>query len=464
MGNTIQLKHTVTVISYTLFFQGCVLPKIDDSFLKYDLYYRILKSSSLNPGQETHELNDSEVALGRTISGSIDGLLSIGLRLRNTDGKEVSLNPGQTNFSIQNAQLGIYGISIQRQPLAQRCLLTNASGDSQGNVTNVTVSCSGIGEIGMGAWDTRVSQCYTNTINSAGACSNIAFPVQDGDISPTMARSFTLRGDGNIKDNVTGLIWRPCIVGLSGANCVSGAATPSNFATAQGKCGALPWRVPSIKELMSIIDFTNPTYGIDSNFPDHPGGFLLWSNRAFSSLAPAISISSSAMNFLNVSNTTLGHVQCVNDAEVATVSANFTDLGTGIIRDEVSGLEWEKCVDGLSGANCNLGVRNAQLWQNRLAYCENLTLGGFTDWRMPDIYELTSLVDFTRSALATTLDPIFVGSPYEIYHSSTTWVNDHSGNWTNSVGNFPFLPGVSVASNDKNISNPTRCVRGPVVR
>ncbi|MDZ4726140.1 MAG: DUF1566 domain-containing protein [Leptospira sp.] len=463
-------------VTVAFLFSQCSLPKIDDSLLIYDVYFRILRSSqpqtatgqqTNNPVQTNSDQSGASQEVGRAISGNVVGLLSIGLRLRNSDGKETILNPGQTNFSIQNTQLGTYSVTIQRQALGQRCVLTNPAGDSQVNVTDITVTCSGIGEAGMGLWDTGVTQCYANTNSSAGVCPNAAFPGQDGVSAPTMARSFTVRGDGNIKDNVTGLIWRPCIVGYSGANCSVGIATTSNFATAQTKCGALPWRVPTPKELMSIIDFMNPGYGINSNFPNHPGGFYLWSNLDMGIIfAHGLSIDTGRIELVNTGSTILGHVQCVNDSEVVSVTENFTDLGNGIIRDEVNGLEWEKCIEGLSGANCNVGTYSSQFWQNRLTYCDNLTLGGFSDWRMPDIYELTSLVDFTRFALATTLNPIFVGSPREVYHSSTTTGNGnfHSGSHYNSVGNAPFITGSFAASNEKNQSHPTRCVRGPIVR
>lgn len=473
----------VILLSITFNFFQCSFPKIDESLLKYDIYFRLLKNSpsqttsngqqqtspTSNPSSDTSSDSSviTEQAQGRTLSGNVVGLLSIGLKLRNSDGREITLNPGQTSFSIQNTQLGTYSLTIQRQALAQRCVVTNPSGNSQSSVTNITVTCSGIGEVGMGLWDTGVTQCYTNVNASASACPNAAFPGQDGAIAPTMARSFTIRSDGNIKDNATGLIWKPCIAGLSGVNCSVGVATTTDFATAQTKCGALPWRVPTPKELMSIIDFINPVYGINSNFPNHPGGLYLWSNlNTATTLTLGLSIDTGRIELLNKASTVIGHVQCVNDSEVVTVVENFTDLGNGIIRDEVNGLEWEKCIDGLSGATCSVGVFSSQLWQDRLNYCENLTLGGFTDWRMPNIHELTSLVDFTRFALSTTLNPIFVGSPREVYHSSTTtgYWNSHSGSYYSSVGNFPFIAGSFAAANEKNQSHPTRCVRGPIVQ
>ncbi|XDD44760.1 DUF1566 domain-containing protein (plasmid) [Leptospira sp. WS60.C2] len=433
---------------------------MNDNLLLYDLYY-ILRNFKPN----SQGVNAPSQELGRPISGTVTGLISIGLRLRNVDGTEITLSPGQTSFQLTNTQKGNYLVSIQRQPLIQSCTLTNQSGNSESAVTNLIVNCSGIGVAGIGLWDTGLSDCYTNSNSISVQCPNPLFPRQDGDINPISARSFTVLGDGNIKDNISGLIWRPCIEGWSGANCFTGVASTSNFATAQSKCGPLPWRVPSAKELMSIIDFTNPSYGVVSVFPNHPGGFFLWSNEDFGSQSLVLNINTGAIDLLSKLNTAVGYVQCVNDSEVVSVPVNFTDLGNGIIRDEVNGLEWEKCIAGLSGANCSVGTPTYVTWQAGLAYCANLNLGGYSDWRMPNINELSSIVDFSRFSLSTTIDPIFTGSPRDKYHSSTTIGNgnQYSGQWINSVGNFPYYPGNYQTSNQKGTSYLTRCVRGPSV-
>jgi hypothetical protein len=453
-----QKIYFLFVIGFTS--SQCSIPSINENLLKVDLYLQLLKNlQNANGGSTT---SSGEAATGRSISGAVTGLRSIGFTLRNSDGKQVVLAPGQTDFLISNAEKNAYSISIHRQPLGQRCTLTNQSGNSQNDVSDITVSCNGIGEAGIGIWDTGVTQCYTNSNLSAGTCPQAGFLEQDGDVSPVMARSMTVRANGNIKDNITGLIWNPCVVGLSGAGCATGVASTSNYTTALTRCVA-PWRVPTIKELMSIIDYSNTTYGLVPSFPNHPVGFHLWSSTEISaSMALTVNITTGLVEFTMKSNTALAYVQCVNDSEIIATTPNFTDIGNGIIRDEVSGLEWEKCIEGLSGTNCNIGVNNSHVWQGHLTYCSNLSLGGFTDWRMPNILELTSIVDFTRWNQTTTLDPIFVGSPFGTYKSSTTFGSANTQHWYNSVGNFPFLPASTSSLNNKAQAEFTRCVRGPV--
>ena len=64
------------------------------------------------------------------------------------------------------------------------------------------------------------------------------------------------------------------------------------------------------------------------------------------------------------------------------------DNGNGTVSDNATGLMWQQDTarDG--------GNYDAMTWEEALAYCEALNLGGLTDWRLPTIKELRSLVDY----------------------------------------------------------------------
>jgi len=72
---------------------------------------------------------------------------------------------------------------------------------------------------------------------------------------------FTDNGDGTVTDNLTGLIW------LKNANCFNALvwadALQASNDLADGQCGlvdeSIPgdWRLPNIKELLSLIDYSN---------------------------------------------------------------------------------------------------------------------------------------------------------------------------------------------------------------
>ncbi len=67
-------------------------------------------------------------------------------------------------------------------------------------------------------------------------------------------------------------------------------------------------------------------------------------------------------------------------------------------------------------------------WSDAQNYCHNLSYGGQSDWRLPNIYELKSLVDYTKynPAIATTLINIDTNS---YYWSSSKDVDDSSDAW-----------------------------------
>jgi len=82
---------------------------------------------------------------------------------------------------------------------------------------------------------------------------------------------FTDKGDGTIRDNLTGLIW------LKNANCF-GAKTWTEALSACGKladggCGLKDgsavgdWRLPTVKELQSLIDFGKYDPALPSGHP-----------------------------------------------------------------------------------------------------------------------------------------------------------------------------------------------------
>ena len=123
---------------------------------------------------------------------------------------------------------------------------------------------------------------------------------------------------------------------------------------------------------------------------------------------------------------------------VATMERNST---TGIVTDSVTTLQWQD----------NTALTN-QTWADAIIYCEGLVLSGYSDWRLPNINELTSLIDYTYSN-STWFFPAFVSDPSLYYWSSTTDVR-YSGNaWF-----VHFHNGLQYRY-DKSNSYYVRCVR-----
>jgi Protein of unknown function (DUF1566) len=106
--------------------------------------------------------------------------------------------------------------------------------------------------------------------------------------------AFTVNGDGTVTDTETGLMWDRCALGLSGTTCATGAPGDYTWGLALAEVSARnaashlgfnDWRLPSLKELESLVDITRAPIVIDTidntAFPNTPAsGF--WSSTTFS--------------------------------------------------------------------------------------------------------------------------------------------------------------------------------------
>jgi len=74
----------------------------------------------------------------------------------------------------------------------------------------------------------------------------------------------------------------------------------------------------------------------------------------------------------------------------------YLDNGDGTVTDNETGLMWQKCTVGLSDASCSTGTASAFTWSGALAEVQSqngITALGYSDWRLPNIKELASLVE-----------------------------------------------------------------------
>jgi hypothetical protein len=87
--------------------------------------------------------------------------------------------------------------------------------------------------------------------------------------------------------------------------------------------------------------------------------------------------------------------------------SGFIDNGDDTVTDTITGLMWQKATDDTT-----------RTWAAALAYCNDLVLGGHSDWRLPNINELRSLVDPTQSPSLPSGHP-FINVKSDFYWSST---------------------------------------------
>ncbi len=309
-----------------------------------------------------------------------------------------------------------------------------------------THTCQGVIPVESNLPDTGITKCYNGT--SVIPCPALGQPFygQDAQYSSN-PMSYTDHGNGTVTDNVTGLVWQQCSAGLSGSACSSGTATGMTWDDAIAYCedlnlaGHTDWRLPVEYALQSIVDYGRYNPAIDTTvFPGTKSWGYWSSSRDASWFRKAWLVGFHYGYVFNYSSTLTYHVRCVRGE--MTPPPSFTDNGDGTVADNETGLVWQQQDDGVS--------RN---WKQGLAYCQDLDLGGATDWRLPDIKELRSIVDNTRyyPAIDTT---VFPGTSLTYYWSSSTYAPSTYYAWS-----VLFFYNGRVFHYHKALTNYVRCVR-----
>ncbi|NVN92849.1 MAG: DUF1566 domain-containing protein, partial [Desulfuromonadales bacterium] len=221
--------------------------------------------------------------------------------------------------------------------------------------------------------------------------------------------------------------------------------------------GFSDWRLPTEKELITINDYSIPFPAPTINttfFPNSKTGYdaYYWSSAQYvhdSRYAWAVDTGQGGVepNF-KYSN---GYVRCVRGE--ARPLPNFIDNHNCTVSDTSTGLMWQQGDQPSS-------------WDYALTYCNTLTLGGTSGWRVPNIKELQSLVDYTRQYQS--INTTFFPNTNTYYWSSTTdakypsaafvvtfdvgYVQDSPDSGKNSyyfvrcTRNIPTAPSVSTAA------------------
>jgi len=131
----------------------------------------------------------------------------------------------------------------------------------------------------------------------------------------------------------------------------------------------------------------------------------------------------------------------------------------GLKKDDPAGaapgaLTWEDSRTGLEWQYSSPGKMN---WHEALEYAQSLRLDGKSDWRLPNLVELESLLD--RGTMLERIRPIMrTDVPFRdtlSYWSSTTFAPDTRSAW------IVMFDGAYILSYYKSNQYHIRCVRGP---
>lgn len=100
-----------------------------------------------------------------------------------------------------------------------------------------------------------------------------------------------------------------------------------------------------------------------------------------------------------------------------------------VVIDRATGLMWP--ASGLAAGCYNGGVKH---WYNAIDYPNTLNFAGFIDWRIPNINELLSIVDYSRHNSAI-YEPPFDNTSSSSYWTSTTYESSTTRAWTVDFNN-----------------------------
>lgn len=143
-----------------------------------------------------------------------------------------------------------------------------------------------------------------------------------------------------------------------------------------------------------------------------------------------------------------GHAsECQNNIPPSNPDSAYIFHADGTVTDARSGLMWKRCAEGQDwdGSTCT-GTESTHAWAAALQLAQDSTYAGYSDWRLPDLKELRSLVEECRVAPAinVTIFPnassshFWSGSPVA-GHSDDAWgvyfyYGDASGNLRSNAG------------------------------
>ncbi len=282
----------------------------------------------------------------------------------------------------------------------------------------------------------------------------------DGDLQQGVAwpnPRFVDNANGTVTDNLTGLVW------LKNADVLAprGVATWSQAlnlcnALASGQAGltdgsvAGDWRLPNIRELRSLINHSqaNPSLTAGHPFTNVQLNDYWTSTTSFATPAQAYSVflsnggisvdnkesswrlwavrgNSGNTIFLPKTGQTTPYL-AGDDGTLGKGTAwpnpRFTDPGNGTIIDNLTGLIWLKDASAL-------GIDS---WSNAINDCNNLSEGqaGLSDgsiagdWRLPNIYELSSLMTYGATSPALPANHPFLNVQLGDHWTSTTYAGD----------------------------------------
>ena len=276
----------------------------------------------------------------------------------------------------------------------------------------------------------------------------------DGDLErgvAWLATRFSVPVDGTITDSLSGLMWQQTPSGTTR----TWADTMTYVATvATG--GHTDWRLPNIHELASLLNastYDNEGWLEGAGFTNLQEDYY-WSSTTLAAdtdYAWAVDLGPVSLSgtwghgciedlrktgeYNQTNQLVLFRAWCVRDGGSGTIalpktgqttsqttgddgdlergvewpSPRFIDNGNGTVTDALTGLMWDQSPGGPTVT-----------WATAVANAADQTTAGYSDWRLPNRWELRSLIDFGITNTAAWLNGLEFDSIYEFHYWTST--------------------------------------------
>jgi len=140
-----------------------------------------------------------------------------------------------------------------------------------------------------------------------------------------------------------------------------------------------------------------------------------------------------AVSLLSFSSHSMAQ-SCHSDTMAETTpDTQYVIHGDETVTDTTTALMWKQCVEGLSDPACSSGIAELQTWQDALQTAndtnDNGGFAGYTDWRVPNIAELVSLVE-EQCTGSSINDSVFPNTAKKFIWTSSPDFNLDEGSWS----------------------------------
>lgn len=255
--------------------------------------------------------------------------------------------------------------------------------------------------------DTGANTSYTNTFG------------EDNDYS-FYPPYFIIHNNGTVTDTVTGLMWQRTDGGEMKID------NASIYCDTLSLGGYTDWRLPSAHESFSILNMQRTNPALDTSVFTYNTAEYWWTanrqandtNKIWATNAGGGIGNHPRTETISAGGIKKFHVRAVRDVTIpGTVATHFTIQGNGTVTDNLTQLIWQQ-----------IPFADTLTWEDALMYADTLSLGGFSDWRLPNIKELQSIND--EKLINPSLDKTIFGvTAAKKYWSSTTLPNQTAKAW-----------------------------------